>query len=224
MASAAAAAASHVATHSARDGASADLADLDLESDLLGPRMGAEARIRFQAARLKGMQDELQKLIAEVNEKDQACAALAGSCKQAEDENRRLAKRLLEAESAADKLKRTAAEAVQRATAHEADAAAARKEADAQDKARRALEAEKRARDVRLNRALEEADKLRAQLKEAKEAKTDGSDAGRAECARLAAEVKRLGRQKTEILNAFKKQMKLVDILKRQKVWLNHAG
>ena len=108
---------------------------------------------------------------------------------------------------------------MQRATAHEADAAAARKEADAQDKARKALEAEKRARDVRLNRALEEADKLRAQLKDAKEAKTDGSDSVRAECARLAAEVKRLGRQKTEILNAFKKQMKLVDILKRQKVW-----
>ena len=190
---------------------------------MLGPRMGAEARIRFQAARLKVMQDEITKLVAELNEKDKTGDALAVSLKAAEDENKRLARRLQEAEAGGEKLKRSAAEAISRATALEAETATARKEADAQEKARKQLEAEKRGRDVRLNRALEEADRLRAQLKDQKEAVVGGSDALKGECARLEAEVKKLARQKTEILNAFKKQMKLVDILKRQKMHIEAA-
>lgn len=68
----------------------------------------------------------------------------------------------------------------------------------------------------RLNRALEEADKYRAAA--SARAQGGGSDALRAENARLSTEVKRLTRQKAELLAAFKKQIKLIDILKRQKV------
>lgn len=199
------------------------LSELDMEADMLGPRMGAEARIRFQAARLKVMQEEIVKLVAELNEKDKAGDTLAASLKAAEEESKRLARRLQEAEASNDKLKRAAAEAISRATTLEAETTTARKEADAQEKARKQLEAEKRGRDVRLNRALEEADRLRAQLKDQKEAVVGGSDALKSECARLEAEVKKLARQKTEILNAFKKQMKLVDILKRQKMHIEAA-
>jgi septal ring factor EnvC (AmiA/AmiB activator) len=198
-------------------------ADFEMEVDVLGPRMGTEARIRFQAARLKGMQDEIQKLITELNEKDKSHESMASNIKAVEDENKRLVRRLQEMESANEKLKRSASEAVSRAAALEAETIAAKKEVDSQDKARKQIETEKRARDLRLNRALEEADKLRAQLKEQKESTSGGSDALKHECARLDSEVKKLTRQKAEILNAFKKQMKLVDILKRQKMHIEAA-
>lgn len=82
---------------------------------------------------------------------------------------------------------------------------------------------EHRGREVRLARALEECDKFKSVLSNAtKETKNAGGDF-RKEKDKLLQQVRSLERQRGELLQAFKKQMKLVDVLKRQKVHVEAA-
>lgn len=50
----------------------------------------------------------------------------------------------------------------------------------------------------------------------------DSSRSDRGQMERLISENKQLLKQRNELMTAFKKQMKLIDILKRQKVWPNY--
>eukprot|EP00455_Lapot_gusevi_P003601 TRINITY_DN11466_c0_g3_i3.p1 TRINITY_DN11466_c0_g3~~TRINITY_DN11466_c0_g3_i3.p1 ORF type:complete len:333 (+),score=61.90 TRINITY_DN11466_c0_g3_i3:77-1075(+) len=198
-------------------------ADLEMESELLGPRMGPEAKIRWQAARLKVMQEEIQKLVAEIGEKDRSLNVLEGKLKAFDEDNKRLSRGLQAAEAAAEKQKKSSAEAIKKADVLDKQVATLAKELESLQKSRKQAEVEKRARDVRLNRALEEAEKYKSMVREQKETRKDGSDGLRQENARLVAENKKLTRQKNELLAAFKKQLKLIDILKRQKVHIEAA-
>ncbi len=76
---------------------------------------------------------------------------------------------------------------------------------------------------VRLQRALEEVDKLKATITKLKIELRDGEKDRRTERDKLDQRCKRLERQKAEVLAAFRKQMKLIDILKRQKVHMEAA-
>jgi hypothetical protein len=77
--------------------------------------------------------------------------------------------------------------------------------------------------EVRLNRALEEVEKYKSSLQKAKSESKDSSDQERKKAERLASENKRLEKQKSELMAAFKKQLKLIDILKRQKMHIEAA-
>ena len=60
-------------------------------------------------------------------------------------------------------------------------------------------------------------------LAEARDAGKGGDASVRRERDELRGEARRLERQKTELVAAFKKQMKLVDVLKKQKIHLEAA-
>jgi len=79
------------------------------------------------------------------------------------------------------------------------------------------------ARDVKLNRAIEELEKYKTQLKEAKVTEISKSDTLRKDMDRLIEENRKLERQRNELMQAFKKQMKLIDVLKKQKMHIEAA-
>ncbi|XP_066143673.1 testis-expressed protein 9-like [Euwallacea fornicatus] len=74
--------------------------------------------------------------------------------------------------------------------------------------------------EVRLARATEETDKIKTSLKQCKEEEKELQESYRKQLTGLTAAVKKLEKQKIELLNGFKKQMQLVDALKQQKVQL----
>ena len=77
--------------------------------------------------------------------------------------------------------------------------------------------------EVRVRRAQEEAEQLRQELRSAKDsqASTVGGDRSRIQA--LEDSNKQLKQQKRELMTAFKKQLKLIDILKRQKLHVEAA-
>ena len=77
--------------------------------------------------------------------------------------------------------------------------------------------------EVRLTRALEEVDRYKRLLEEVKATSRGGGDAAKREVERLLLENKTLARHKAELLAAFKKQMRLVAVLKKQRLHLEAA-
>ncbi|KAL0267712.1 UNVERIFIED_CONTAM: hypothetical protein PYX00_009904 [Menopon gallinae] len=71
--------------------------------------------------------------------------------------------------------------------------------------------------EVRLNRSIEEVEKLKVSLRQAKQDEKDLREAHRKKAEELSGAVKRLDKQRIELLHAFKKQLVIIDNLKKQK-------
>mmetsp|Transcript_2489 Transcript_2489/g.3446 ORF Transcript_2489/g.3446 Transcript_2489/m.3446 type:complete len:116 (-) Transcript_2489:717-1064(-) len=94
---------------------------------------------------------------------------------------------------------------------------------DAVEREKRRQQQEQGNKDAKLNRALEEIEKLKLALREAKINESGRSENVRRDQDRLVEDNRKLERQRNELLQAFKKQMKLIDVLKRQKMHIESA-
>ncbi|KAF4317923.1 hypothetical protein G195_006930 [Phytophthora kernoviae 00238/432] len=113
-----------------------------------------------------------------------------------------------------------AQEAKQRILEGQLSAAEAR--AEETQRAEKMTSQQFRSKDVRLNRALEELEKAKAQLQEEKRSHGEQM-VTKAEYDQVVRDSKKLDKQKGELLAAFKKQMKLIDLLKRQRIHMEAA-
>uniref|UniRef100_H9GKQ4 Testis expressed 9 n=1 Tax=Anolis carolinensis TaxID=28377 RepID=H9GKQ4_ANOCA len=164
-----------------------------------------EAQIRFLKAKLRVMQEELDAMVQECAKKEDESRELSLRLKEAEEERGRLQRAAMAQQSQAEKHKTLAEEAL--------GAGEARPEQASPGRA-----AWRCAR----FRALEEAEKGKAELSRLKQAtKVGGREQKKME--EIKAENKRLAKQKEELMAAFKKQLKLIDILKRQKMHIEAA-
>ena len=82
---------------------------------------------------------------------------------------------------------------------------------------------ETRSVDVRLARALQDAEKSKLALQEAQRHHRDAIDDHRKHHDKLQAHIRKLDHHKSQLLTAFKKQLKLIDVLKRQKIHMEAA-
>jgi septum formation topological specificity factor MinE len=76
---------------------------------------------------------------------------------------------------------------------------------------------------VRLNRALEEIERLKSDLTKAKSSNKETAQDEKKRMDGLLAENRRLEKQKSDLIQGFRKQARLIDILKRQKMHLEAA-
>merc|ERR1711879_27017 len=84
-------------------------------------------------------------------------------------------------------------------------------------------DAENNAKEAHINRLTEENEKLKVSLRESGGQDRDRAVTDRKEVDRLTGEVRKLERQRTELVSAFKKQMKLIEVLKRQRAHMEAA-
>ncbi|XP_059714279.1 testis-expressed protein 9 isoform X2 [Haemorhous mexicanus] len=98
-----------------------------------------------------------------------------------------------------------------------------KKELESVKRAQKQAAATQSATEVRLNRALEEVEKYKAELNKLKQSNKDVANQELKMIEELKTENKKLQKQKGELIAGFKKQLKLIDILKRQKMHIEAA-
>lgn len=182
-----------------------------------------DATIKFQNARILAMSEESERLAAQLSGQAGEAQQLRQELKQAQEECRRLQKTQSSGEQTHDKARKQATASEARVRELEEERAEMVKARDQLELQRRKSEQDASAKDVRLNRLAEECERYKTQLRDVSNQGRDKNASDRRETDKLTVEVRKLERQRTELVNAFKKQMKLIDVLKRQRAHVEAA-
>ncbi|XP_029954954.1 testis-expressed protein 9 [Salarias fasciatus] len=190
--------------------------------DAVGPGI-ADAQIRVLKAKLRIMQEEVDHLSCEYYKKEDENMKLCAKVKELEEDRARLLKSSNIQQTQIEKHRASAEESARKSDGLQLEVSGLRKEIENLNRSHRQAAAVHSTVEVRLNRALEEVERLKAQLHKIRltnKEKISEEHQGREN---LEAENKMLKKQKGELIVGFKKQLKLIDILKRQKMHLEAA-
>ncbi|XP_042583758.1 testis-expressed protein 9 [Cyprinus carpio] len=208
------------------DRVSDDVTEDHLQDDIMpsaGDEMGAEAQIRFLKAKLRVMQEELNRLAYECNRKDDENSTLSSKLKDLEEEKARLQRTTNVQQTQVEKQRALAEESSRKCEGLQQQVAALQKELESMKRTHKQAASTHSATEVRLNRALEEVERTKTQLNKLKQSSKDLTSQEQQKIETLQAENRKLERQKAELIVGFKKQLKLIDILKRQKMHFEAA-
>ncbi|KAM6388600.1 testis-expressed protein 9 isoform 2-T2 [Pluvialis apricaria] len=189
----------------------------------VGNEIGAEAQIRFLKAKLRVMQEELDRVVYECRKKDYENQNLKSRLKDTEEENTRLQRTISMQRSQAEKYKTLLQEANKKSEGLQQEVIALEKELETLKRVQKQATTSQSATEVRLNRALEEAERYKVELNKLKQSNKDVTNQELKTIEELKTENKKLQKQKGELMTGFKKQLKLIDILKRQKMHIEAA-
>ncbi|KAH6599562.1 hypothetical protein BASA50_002904 [Batrachochytrium salamandrivorans] len=182
--------------------------------------LGAEATNRFLKAKLHVLQKELETIVLDHSEKESQHIIVLEKLRQLEEDASKTQKAMVKSQSVSEKLRVELHEVKCHHEAALVDLARSKKDMNEAAKQTRQIEAEAKTRDLKLNRALEELEKCRSLLAKKEDDAKDKIDITKRTAESLFADNKKLQKQKTELLAAFKKQAQLITILKRQKMHL----
>ncbi|KAL3992953.1 hypothetical protein ACER0C_010227 [Sarotherodon galilaeus] len=183
----------------------------------------SEAQIRVLKAKLRIMQEELDQISCEYYKKDDENTKLSAKIKELEEDRARLQKTVSIQQTQIEKHRALAAESNKKCDGLQLEVSGLSKEIENLNRSHKQAVAVHSTVEVRLNRALEEVERLKTQLNKMKQEKKDKITEEHQSRENLLAENKMLKKQKAELIMGFKKQLKLIDILKRQKMHFEAA-
>lgn len=193
------------------------------QSQPLPLAVGSETASRIKRAQRTQLEARLEEALASERDAAKGRQAALERASRAEVEIKALKRELTQVRGTLDKesAARTEAQAELATAKHELTAA----QRALRDTKREAAQLgnDHRAGDVRLRRAIEDADKHKAAVAKLRNELRDAVDDARKERERQDTHIRKLEKQKAELLAAFRKQLKLIDILKRQKLHIEAA-
>ncbi|CAJ1049179.1 testis-expressed protein 9 [Xyrichtys novacula] len=183
----------------------------------------SDAQMRVLKAKIRIMQEELDQVTCEYYKKDDENAKLSAKIKELEEDRARLQKTTSVQQTQIEKNRILAEESTKKCEGLKVQVSALNKEIENQNRAQKQAAATHGNVEVRLNRALEEVERLKTQLSKMTQVNKDKSREELQSKESILAENKMLKKQKSELIVGFKKQLKLIDILKRQKMHFEAA-
>lgn len=196
------------------------------DDDILPPpaqEMGHEAKVRFLKAKVRVLQEELEKLSAEKTSVENESEKRAAKIKSIEEDRNRLQKSTSAQQSAVAKQKQVVDDLKSKLTAAETQASTLKRQNDQLQRDVKTQQSNVGATEVRLNRALEEIDKLKSDVTKAKSSSKESQQEEKKRLDSILAENRKLEKQKSDLIQGFRKQARLIDVLKRQKMHLEAA-
>mmetsp|Transcript_9316 Transcript_9316/g.13838 ORF Transcript_9316/g.13838 Transcript_9316/m.13838 type:complete len:366 (+) Transcript_9316:36-1133(+) len=180
--------------------------------------IGPNAILRLQRARIKTLNAQLQELSKGKLQAEEEVFRMKSRLRDECNETKNLRKLLSDAKLMAGKKKSDERSTKGLVEDLKLELSQAKRELASAQKALKVAESDHRGREVRLSRALEECARYKQKIaKKTTETKEVGIESQK-EKERMIKQIQSLERQRSDIFNAFKKQMKLIDILKRQKL------
>ncbi|XP_006163891.1 testis-expressed protein 9 [Tupaia chinensis] len=185
--------------------------------------IGTEAQIRFLKAKLRVMQEELDNVVCECNKKEDEIQELKSQVKTFEEDCVRQQRTLNVQQSQIEKYKTLFEEANKKCDGLQQQLSSVERELENKRRLQKQAATSQSAMEVRLNRALEEAEKYKLELSKLRQNNKDIANEEYKKIEVLKSENKKLEKQKGELMIGFKKQLKLIDVLKRQKMHIEAA-
>ncbi|XP_050996450.1 testis-expressed protein 9 [Acomys russatus] len=185
--------------------------------------IGTDAQIRFLKAKLHVMQEELDSVVCECNKKEDEIQDLKSKVKNFEEDCVRQQRTVTSQQSQIEKYRSLFEEANRKCDGLQQQLSSIERELENKKRLQKQAATSQSAIEVRLNRALEEAEKYKAELSKLRQSNKDIANEDHQKIEVLKSENKKLERQKGELMIGFKKQLKLIDILKRQKMHIEAA-
>ena len=182
-----------------------------------------EKTINFQKAKIAALQTELEDALKQMAENQTKLDLAEKQSGTKEQQDKKTVDKMNQLNLQVSKLKSTISDQSLKISQLEKALSETNKELDAGERAKKQQVQTQGTAEAKLNRALEEVEKYKLALREAKINETGKNEGIRRDLDRLTEENKKLERQRNELLQAFKKQMKLIDVLKRQKMHIESA-
>eukprot|EP00752_Nemacystus_decipiens_P013807 g12257.t1 len=201
----------------------ADTAVIPSEGFGIPAGIGHEATARFLKAKLTSCQAQLDEALQARYQSQQEAVELRKQAASDQEQLRRVTRQLEQLQQTKAKESKAKEEESSNAASLSARVAELERELGSFRRATRQSETDKKSLEVRLHRALEEISKQKEAVRQTRGQNKDVGQGQRLEVSRLEGQCQRLERQKLELLSAFKKQLKLIDVLKRQKFHVEAA-
>lgn len=196
--------------------------DISLDSTPQSSAM-TEATFRYQKARIVVLEEECLRAKEAMKAAEKERKVATGNLSTMKTEKSKLERKYEHCRSLYEKQKEENKELTTSAKATEREVIKLRRELQDAIKATKKAAAGGSNNQVRYNRVVEENERLRQKIKDLESTIKDEGESQKVQMEKLAGERRRLERQRNELLTAFKKQMKLIDILKRQKMHIESA-
>lgn len=180
--------------------------------------LSLKAQNRYLKAKVRVLLEENQKLDSQMTHQNDEIIRLKNRLQELEGERNRLHRVTSAHSTQLEKMKKSLGETRIHCNTLETEKTNYRKDYDSIKRSSDQQAVEIKSLTTRLNRAVEETDRYKAELDKVRSSTRESVESMRHNVDTLMAENRRLEKQKSELISAFKKQMKLIDVLRRQKM------